>query len=452
MPKVIIWRDGAIETEFDPGHRDWRIGRSETNDITLLDPRKSVSRFHAELREENGRWVFIDLNSQNGSWKEGQRVNRLVLEHGHEVLFGDYKIAFEDVKVAAPPPVPVAVADVTADVHAATADVPIAPDQTLLMPGKGQTPASANPSVAPAPVVRAAVKAKPPRKGINPVILVLFLVAMLGAVAAVAWKLMSSQTVEPRVVQNAEPPEIVPPAEPAPAPPAPTTPDPAATTTPVPVVPPGDAPPPAVTPPPATATPTPPAPPAVVPPTAPPVTATPVPPAPKARPGSTTAARPKRTSPAAPKDNPAIVTRYDEGRRALSAGRFAEAERAFQAVISQQPNFRDAPALLEQAREGQAAARAKSLADAKELEASGDFARAIAAYERAGAGDQAAGARTKMTAAGDDAYRKARQFDARNRPGEAITWYQRAVEWLPDSDARKATAQERLAALKGGGE
>ena len=86
MPKVIIWRDGAIESEFDPGHRDWRIGRSETNDITLLDPRKSVSRFHAELREENGRWVFIDLNSQNGSWKDGQRVNRLVLEHGHEVL------------------------------------------------------------------------------------------------------------------------------------------------------------------------------------------------------------------------------------------------------------------------------------------------------------------------------------------------------------------------------
>ena len=146
------------------------------------------------------------------------------------------------------------------------------------------------------------------------------------------------------------------------------------------------------------------------------------------------------------------MTRYDEGRRALSAGRFAEAERAFQAVTSQQPNFRDAAALLEQAREGQVAARSKLLADAKELEASGDWARAIAAYERAGAGDQAAGARTKMTAAGDDAYRKARQFDARNRAGEAVTWYQRAVEWLPDSDARKATAQERLAALKGGAE
>jgi hypothetical protein len=57
-----------------------------------------------------------------------------------------------------------------------------------------------------------------------------------------------------------------------------------------------------------------------------------------------------------------------------------------------------------------------------------------------------------MTAAGDDAYRKARQFDARNRPTEAIGWYQRAADWLPESDGRKATARERLAALKGGGE
>ena len=57
-----------------------------------------------------------------------------------------------------------------------------------------------------------------------------------------------------------------------------------------------------------------------------------------------------------------------------------------------------------------------------------------------------------MAEAGDDAYRKARQFDARNRLSEAITWYQRAVTWLPESDARKALAQERLAVLKGGGE
>jgi len=109
-------------------------------------------------------------------------------------------------------------------------------------------------------------------------------------------------------------------------------------------------------------------------------------------------------------------------------------------------------ARLAEAREGLVAARASALAEAAALEANGEWTAAVAAYERAGASDEAAAARAKMAAAGDDAYRKARQFDARNRPTEAIGWYQRAAAWLPDSDARKATAQERLTALRGGGE
>jgi tetratricopeptide (TPR) repeat protein len=180
------------------------------------------------------------------------------------------------------------------------------------------------------------------------------------------------------------------------------------------------------------------------------------PPPTSATPGSKTGpearkARPKSGSPPPARDNSTVVARYDEGRRALSAGRFSDAERAFHAVLQQQPGFRDAEALLAQARDGQASARQTVLADAKAFEASGDWSRAVAAYERAGAADMAASARTKMTAAGEDAYRKARQFDARNRSAEATTWYERAVQWLPDSDARKTTAQERLAALKGGG-
>ena len=397
MPKVTLWRDGAIETEFDPGHRDWRMGRSETNDITLLDPRKSVSRFHAELREENGRWVFIDLNSQNGSWKDGQRVNRLVLEHGHEVLFGDYKLTFQEARITPPPPLPAP----AADVQVATADV--------------QPPGAAKAAEAPPPTVRAGVEAKPPRKGVNPVIVILFVLAMLGAVAAVAWKIMSSSSVEPTVQRSGPPAE-------EPVPPPPTT----TSVAPVPVEAPPATPPTAVTPgqPPGG-------------PAAPPVVSTPPPTS--ATPGSKTGpearkARPKSGSPPPARDNSTVVARYDEGRRALSAGRFSDAERAFHAVLQQQPGFRDAEALLAQARDGQASAR-----------------QTVAAYERAGAADMAASARTKMTAAGEDAYRKARQFDARNRSAEATTWYERAVQWLPDSDARKTTAQERLAAIKVGG-
>lgn len=451
MPKVIIWRENAIETEFDPGHRDWRIGRSETNDITLLDPRKSVSRFHAELREESGRWVFIDLNSQNGSWNaEGQRVNRLVLEHGHEVLFGDYKLAFVDPPPATtPPPVPPLVATAEAGVQTAPG---IAPDQTLLMPGvKGAPPAT--PLAAPPPVVRSASRPKAaPRKGLNPVILILFLLTMFGAVGALAWRILTDSapvvaTVTPAATPAATPSPTPPPPDPPPATPAPAPI--ASTQTPGATV--GTAADGAVVASqPAAATPGP-----VAPALATPGPATAGPAATRPAPRSETpvkaaTARPKRAAPA-PRESATLAAQYEEGRRAFENGRYADAERVLEAVVAQNRSFRDAEALLQRARNMQVAARERALVDAQAAEAGGDWTRAVALYERAGASDQAGAARTKMHAAGDEAYRKARQFDARNRPAEAIGFYQQAVSWLPDGDARKATARERLAALKGGG-
>ena len=448
MPKVIIWREGAIETEFDPGHRDWRIGRSETNDITLLDPRKSVSRFHAELREEGGRWVFIDLNSQNGSWNaDGQRVNRLVLEHGNEVLFGDYKLAFDDPPpVAAPPPVPPPMA-ATAEASVQTAPA-IAPDQTLLMPGVKGSATPATPAAAPPPVVRQASKPKAaPRKGINPVILILFLLTMFGAVGALAWRILTDSAPAVAEVTPADTPAPAPAPPPAETPPA--TPPPA--TTPATAETPGTT---VATTPGAAAVPTTPGTAATGPATpgqvaTGPVATGPTPGAGPAAKGPATA-RPKRT-PAAAKESSTLAAQYEEGRRAFENGRYAEAERALAAVVAQNPTFRDAPALLQRAKNMQTAARERALADAQTAEAGGDWTRAISLYERAGASDEAGAARTKMHAAGDDAYRKARQFDARNRPAEAIGFYQQAVSWLPEGDARKATARERLATLKGGG-
>src|SRR5690606_31793932 len=154
MPKVIIWRDDAVETEFGPAHRDWRMGRSETNDIALLDPRKSVSRCHAELREENGQWYFIDLDSHNGRWSDVQRVTRLLLAHDTEVSFGDYRLVFVDT-----PGVPAAAPlmpdeDTATGGNAASADAQH-PDQTLIMPSERKddvpTPPAGAPMVRPKP-------------------------------------------------------------------------------------------------------------------------------------------------------------------------------------------------------------------------------------------------------------------------------------------------------------
>ena len=52
------------------------VGRTPNNDVQFLDP--SISRFHAYLRESQGRWTVQDAGSANGT-----EVNyRVVCEHG----------------------------------------------------------------------------------------------------------------------------------------------------------------------------------------------------------------------------------------------------------------------------------------------------------------------------------------------------------------------------------
>jgi tetratricopeptide (TPR) repeat protein len=135
----------------------------------------------------------------------------------------------------------------------------------------------------------------------------------------------------------------------------------------------------------------------------------------------------------------------------MGAGRYPDAIAGFEALLSEWPGFRDVAVLLDDSRRLQQEAIARHLAEGGRLEAAEEWAGAVAAYERAGAAPQASAARARMHAGGDEAYRRARQFDARNRPAEAIGWYERAAEWLPAEDARRQTARERLAILKGGG-
>ena len=54
----------------------------------------------------------------------------------------------------------------------------------------------------------------------------------------------------------------------------------------------------------------------------------------------------------------------------------------------------------------------------------------------------------RMQTAAGDALRRARNFDNQGRLPEAIALYQRAVDLLAADDPNRASAQERLAALK----
>lgn len=114
MAKLAIYRGETLEREVELGPRNARIGRGDQNDIVLPDPAKSVSRFHAELRYEDGRYTLADLNSQNGTWVAGKRVPQVVLEPNVPVIVGTYRLVFlsddpetvdaEKTLVSAPPP------------------------------------------------------------------------------------------------------------------------------------------------------------------------------------------------------------------------------------------------------------------------------------------------------------------------------------------------------------
>ena len=78
------------------------IGRGEPASLLLSDP--TVSTRHARLvREASGRVFLEDLGSANGTWVNGQEVDRVVrLRHSDRVEFGDRVFRFEEVSAGTP--------------------------------------------------------------------------------------------------------------------------------------------------------------------------------------------------------------------------------------------------------------------------------------------------------------------------------------------------------------
>jgi tetratricopeptide (TPR) repeat protein len=107
--KLHIYRRDTLERTMDLTGHDLRIGRGAENDVVLEDADKTVSRFHAELRFENDEWILIDLNSQNGSWIDGERIQRASLGPGMTIALGHFRLVLEDPNAPLPPYVPPAV-------------------------------------------------------------------------------------------------------------------------------------------------------------------------------------------------------------------------------------------------------------------------------------------------------------------------------------------------------
>ena len=100
MPRLLIIGDDGVERAVELTERTIQIGRGPGNDVVLPDAHKGVSRTHAELRFRNGRCVLVDLQSQNGTFLNGQRIEHAEVPFGADIGVGSYRLRIERTGIA----------------------------------------------------------------------------------------------------------------------------------------------------------------------------------------------------------------------------------------------------------------------------------------------------------------------------------------------------------------
>ncbi len=424
-----------------------------------------MSRFHAELRVERGRVIVVDLNSQNGVWVAGRRVPQATLEPGVPVVIGTYQLVLKpeplaqldtsDATVVAaigaagpsgasvaapnplldPPPPPL--------VRQSTEIAPL-PVPLRVAPPKPPTPVKPAPSAKPAARPTSVKPAQPSGRGV-------LKWALIGGAAVLLLVLVIvAVMLTPVGGPSSEPAAATPLDAPAPAPAA--APPPAGPPAELPIAPP-------VEPPPA----------ASVPVTPPPATTLPPPPRAEPQPVARPAATPQRTQPggrrgaatpaAEPKTKgPNLALAFDEARAAINRGDYPVAIAGLESILSADPGYPKAADLLDVARSSAKNAAKTAVEAGGKAEADRDYAEAERQYQQALLADpQSASAqdglrrvKVRMLSDGEDAFKRARQYDALGRVQEAISMYEKAIQLLPSDHASLKIARERLAALRGG--
>ena len=109
MARLVVLRGQTPFREIELIQFPVRIGRSQQNELVLEDPLNSVSRSHAEVRFENGRYLLVDTNSENGIWVSGMRESMVALDPNVVASIGPFRLKVEGgaaVAADAPPLAP----------------------------------------------------------------------------------------------------------------------------------------------------------------------------------------------------------------------------------------------------------------------------------------------------------------------------------------------------------
>jgi sigma-B regulation protein RsbU (phosphoserine phosphatase) len=83
---TLVFVQGNEQRTIVLEHSPYTVGRKVDKDLVIADPR--VSRDHAMIVSENGQFAVIDLGSKHGTYVNGERIDRKVLEKNDRMEFG----------------------------------------------------------------------------------------------------------------------------------------------------------------------------------------------------------------------------------------------------------------------------------------------------------------------------------------------------------------------------
>ncbi len=116
MYAVVITDERGVQRTLDFSKPELTVGRVQGNDIVLS--KRNVSKQHARLTLKGDQAVVVDLNSTNGTWVNGRKINSpQSLKQGDKIYIADFIITLHPAdrgserassapRVSEPPPLP----------------------------------------------------------------------------------------------------------------------------------------------------------------------------------------------------------------------------------------------------------------------------------------------------------------------------------------------------------
>ena len=100
--KLVVRQGAQTGTSFPLPPHATEIGRDDTADISLQDP--EMSRRHARISWQDGRYILEDLNSTNGTFLNDTRVTAAQrLSPGDKIRMGQHVLEFQAHAESVPP-------------------------------------------------------------------------------------------------------------------------------------------------------------------------------------------------------------------------------------------------------------------------------------------------------------------------------------------------------------